>query len=166
MLASAAERYALIWSRSHLLTSLLVCCLGLVGCEKTTTPEEASTDPCGDFELDVKKVWNDDVRVELGAKILEHGGDAEIEVRRAKVRSVETTMDAFSRDWVMLKRSACLDHFKRDMLTKEQYQSRSQCFDSLLTRQRTLVQAMMGDPSLGADALEEINRETTRCASL
>ncbi|HLT39073.1 MAG TPA: hypothetical protein VK034_22470, partial [Enhygromyxa sp.] len=71
-------------------------------------------------------------------------GELEIEKRSGVVNK----MDRISEDWVMMRTSVCKDHFVRQLISKEQYAARVQCFDDRLERQRTLATALAG---AGAD---------------
>jgi len=114
----------------------LLLLLSLTGCPKsgaTATP----TDPCADFEVEVEKHWSASIR----AQVMNKGGELEFEQRSG----VANKMDRISEDWVMMRTSVCKDHFVRQLITKEQYAARVQCFDDRLERQRTLATALTGD---------------------
>lgn len=114
----------------------LLLLLSLTGCPKsgaTATP----ADPCADFEVEVEKHWSASIR----AQVMNKGGELEFEQRSG----VANKMDRISEDWVMMRTSVCKDHFVRQLITKEQYAARVQCFDDRLERQRTLATALTGD---------------------
>lgn len=121
-------------------------------------PQSQAADPCADVELDVEKVWGASIRAEFLGK----GGEIAGETRQA----VATKLDALSRDWVMLRRSVCLDHFKRQVISKDQYASRAACLDQTLQRQRSLIAALDagGEPQPDAQ-LESISDEIGRCGT-
>jgi hypothetical protein len=117
-----------------------------------------SGDPCADVELDVEKVWGASVRAEFLGK----GGAIAGETRQ----SVATKLDALSRDWVMLRRSVCLDYFKRQVISKQQYSTRAACLDQNLQRQRSLIASLDagGDVQLDS-ALRNASDEIGRCGN-
>lgn len=135
--------------------------LSLAACPKsgsgTTRPAQ---DPCADFEVEVERFWSASVRAEA----MNRGGELEIERRSGVVNK----MDRISEDWVMMRTSVCKDHFVRDLISKEQYAARVQCFDDRLERQRTLATALAG---AGADlvsiegALDELIAAPKSCDS-
>lgn len=145
--------------RRRLAALLLVSLSACVGSGSTSKPP-ASQDPCADFEVEVEKFWSASVR----AKAMNHGGEIEIEKRSGVVNK----MDRISEDWVMMRTSVCKDHFVRELITKEQYAARVQCFDDRLERQRTLATALTG---AGADlatiegSLDELIAAPKSCES-
>lgn len=114
----------------------LLVLLSLAACPKSGT-SSSPADPCADFEVEVEKYWSASVR----AEVMHKGGELEIEQRAG----VANKMDRISEDWVMMRTSVCKDHFVRQLITKEQYAARVQCFDDRLERQRTLATALAGD---------------------
>jgi len=129
-----------------------------------TSRSRAPADPCGDFTLDVKKVWSQSTRVSVEGKLLERwGGEGQLEVARQRASAVITEMDRFGRSWVMMREAVCNDHFKRGLLDKDDYRVRVQCLDAALQRQNTLVQAMTGGGELASDALTGLDRELQQC---
>lgn len=93
-----------------------------------------SKDPCADVELDVERVWSAEIRAEVLGKGGKIGG--------ATRELVATKMDDLARDWAMVRRAVCRDHFERDVITKEQYVARTECLDAILGEQRTLVASL------------------------
>ena len=119
-------------------------------------PAKSDSDPCADVELDVEKVWGASIRAEFLGK----GGAIAGETRQA----VATKLDALSRDWVMLRRSVCLDYFKREVISKQQYSSRAACLDQNLQRQRTLIAALDAGSEAQPDSqLKAVSDEIGRC---
>src|SRR5690349_19664395 len=98
----------------------LVAVLGALGlgCGSAQTAPE-SADPCADVQLDVERVWSAEIR----ASFLSQGGSIGGEHREA----IATRMDDISRDWAMLRRSVCLDYFRRHLITREEYAKRADC---------------------------------------
>lgn len=137
---------------------LVVCCLA--GCGGSSAPAEskADSDPCADVELDVEKVWSAGIRAEFLGK----GGEIAGETRQA----VATKLDALSRDWVMLRRSVCLDHFKRQVISQAAYASRAACLDQNLQRQRSLIAALDGGSTADPGAqLQSLSDEVGKCGT-
>jgi hypothetical protein len=91
-------------------------------------------DPCADVELDVERVWSAEIRAEVLGKGGTVGGSSR--------EVVATKMDDLARDWVMVRRAVCRDHFERAVITKEQYVARTECLDAILAEQRTLVASL------------------------
>jgi hypothetical protein len=144
-------------SCSALLFGLFVAC---------ATRPGAAADRCADFELDVKRVWSQETKVRVEAKLLERwSGEGELEVARARAEEVGTRMDRFAQSWVMMRQAVCNDHFKRGLLSAEDYRARVKCLDGALQRQNTLVQAMSGGEELAADALAGLDQELQRCGA-
>jgi hypothetical protein len=138
----------------------LVLVLG--GCGGSSqAPAEAgkpASDPCADVELDVEKIWSASIRAEFLGK----GGAIAGETRQA----VATKLDALSRDWVMLRRSVCLDHFKRQVITQQQYASRAACLDQNLQRQRSLIAALDAGGQVELDSeLKSVSDEIGQCGT-
>lgn len=135
----------------------------VVACARSSEPGN-SPDRCADFELDVRRVWSNETRVKVEAKLLERwGGEGTIEVGRQRVQEVTTHMDRFARSWVMMRQAVCNDHFKRGLVDAEEYRVRVGCFDAALQRQNTLVQAMSASGELAAEAFDELDRELQQC---
>ncbi|HEU5076186.1 MAG TPA: hypothetical protein VFU02_18465 [Polyangiaceae bacterium] len=146
--------------------TLCLLCAPLAACGGSSTPgaNSAVADPCTDVDLDVKKVWSEETKVDLRAELMgQWGGELGTEVARQRAQSVETQMDDIARDWVMLRQSACLDHFKRGLGTDAEYQARVACFDSVLQHQRSALGALARDADAGVAALDDLNRELVTC---
>jgi len=114
--------------------------MAMLACDKSGATTSTPADPCADFEVQGEKYWSAAIR----AEVMNHGGELEIEKRSGVVNK----MDRISEDWVMMRTSVCKDHFVRQLISKEQYAARVQCFDDRLERQRTLATALAG---AGAD---------------
>lgn len=138
----------------------LLLLASLSACDKSGSTTSTPADPCADFEIEVEKYWSASVR----AEVMNKGGELELEKRSGVVNK----MDRISEDWVMMRTSVCKDHFVRQLITKEQYAARVQCFDDRLERQRTLATALSG---AGADlaaiegALDELISAPKSCES-
>ena len=143
----------LAWRAPPLLGALaLVAC----ACGASQHPG-GEPDPCTDVELDVERIWSADVRAEFMGK----GGSIGGQTRQV----IATRLDDLSRDWAMLRRSVCLDHFKRHVIAKERYVARAECLDETLAHQRTLI-SVLHEGSERVDAyarLEELSREVGAC---
>lgn len=131
----------------------------LASCASAPSAQQGQpADPCADVDLDVEKVWGASIRAEFLGK----GGEIAGETRQA----VATKLDALSRDWVMLRRSVCLDHFKRQVISKDQYASRAACLDQTLQRQRTLIAALDAGSEAQPDMqLKSLSDEIGRCGT-
>ena len=116
-------------------------------------------DPCADFEVEVEHWWSASIR----AQALGNGGELELEKRRGVV----TKLDRISEDWVMMRTSACKDHYVRGLIDKQDYAARVRCFDDRLERQRTLATALTGSGSLAEveGALDLLLAEPASCVS-
>ena len=133
--------------------------LSLAACPKSGT-SASPADPCADFEVEVEVYWSASVR----AEVMNKGGELELEQRAG----VANKMDRISEDWVMMRTSVCKDHFVRQLITKEQYAARVQCFDDRLERQRTLATALTGeaaDLSAIEGAIDELIAAPKSCES-
>lgn len=121
----------------HALTmALVVMTLACAGSNKG-----AGADLCADFEVEVERYWSASIR----ARVLEHGGELEVERRSGVVNK----MDRISEDWVMMRTSTCRDHFVRGLINEQDYAARVRCFDDHLERQRALATALAGGGKLG-----------------
>lgn len=147
--------------------AILVLACGLNACGGAEAPaaEHPETgDQCSDFELDVERVWSEQARVRVEAGVMNHWqGKLDTEVAEQRAHTLTTKMDDLARDWVMLRRSVCLDHFKRGLGTSEEYQAKAGCFDRLLARQRAVVAELQRDPDAGSSAMDGLNQELDRC---
>ncbi|MFO7565695.1 MAG: hypothetical protein R6X02_23835 [Enhygromyxa sp.] len=145
-----------VFAGLFVLTSLSACDKSGAG---TSSP--VGQDPCADFEVEVERFWSASIR----AEVMNKGAELELEKRSGVVNK----MDRISEDWVMMRTSVCKDHFVRELITKEQYAARVQCFDDRLERQRTLATALTG---AGADlaaiegALDELIAAPQSCDGL
>ncbi len=108
--------------------------------------------PCGDFQLDVDRVWSASVK----AEVLGKGGTLEASKREA----ITTKLDQLSDDWVRLRTSTCRDHFDRKLLTGDEYKKRVHCFDDRLDQQRRLVALTRANDAVAAEALAAKLAET------
>lgn len=91
----------------------------------------AGSDACNDVDLEVEKVWSASIK----AQVLGYQGGGSLEERQ----KIANKMDAISEDWVRLRRSVCLDHLKRKVISAEEYRAQVKCFDDRLDQQRKLV---------------------------
>ena len=139
----------------------LGACGGRGGPDSETGP---SQDPCSDFDLDVRKVWSEQTKVEVRASIMDQwSAELGADVAAQQAQSVETSMDRIASDWVMLRRSACLDHFKRGIGSDGEYQAKVGCFDRVLQRQRTALGELGEGSAAGLAAIEGLNQELASC---
>jgi hypothetical protein len=116
-------------------------------------------DPCKDFDLDVQKVWNAEIKLKVDLAVKEIGGEAGV----SEAEKVTTKMDTLTRDWVMLKESACQDHFKRQLITAEEYKQKAACFDAFLQQQRAVITALEGGDGAAIDKILEAQGELDPC---
>ena len=127
-----------------------------LSCGGSKEPAKSDQDPCADIELDAEHVWSADIRAEFMGKGAAIGGETR--------DSVATKLDNLSRDWVMLRRSVCLDHFKRRVISEPQYATRAACLDKSLQRQRSLIASLDSGASVDSKAeLQSISDEIDRC---
>jgi hypothetical protein len=136
---------------------LLALVLFSVGCG-AGQPGDAET-ACRDFDLDVKKVWNAEVKLKVDAAVKNVSG----ELGASRSEAVATQMDSVTRDWVMLKESACLDHFKRGILSAEEYKAKVDCFDAFLRRQREMLTALNAGDASVVDRLLADSGDLVKC---
>jgi len=115
--------------------------LGLLvaGCagSSDSAKDPSGADACNDVDLQVEKVWSAGIR----AQVLGYQGGGSVEERKQVVNK----MDAISEDWTRLRRSVCLDHFKRKVISAEKYSTQVKCFDDRLDQQRKLVTLLKGE---------------------
>jgi hypothetical protein len=134
---------------------LLIVLFALPACANHNTV--APSDPCADFEVEVERTWS----ASLKAKVMQHGGEIEVEQRQAVVNK----MDRISEDWVRTRTSVCKDHFVRGLISKDEYAARVRCFDDRLAKQRTLAETLAGGGALGEveGALDELLAQPASC---
>ena len=138
---------------------VLVAAMALPTACAGSSKQSKSDDVCGDFEVQVERYWSASIR----AQALDHGGAIEVERRTGVVND----MDRISEDWVMMRTSACRDHFVRGLIDQAEYAARVRCFDDRLERQRTLATALAGDAELDAieAALGELLAQPASCTT-
>ena len=142
-----------------ILTIIVILTLAIWALACGASQHRDGDDPCGDFDLDVKKVWNAEIKLKVDIAIKQFGGEAGI----GESEEIATQMDNITRDWVMLRESACRDHFKRQLITAEEYKAKVTCFDSFLQNVRMLVEALAGGDSPAVDKLLASSTELARC---
>jgi hypothetical protein len=116
-------------------------------------------DPCKDFELDVKKVWNAEIKLKVDIAIKQFGGEG----GAGRSEEVATQMDNVTRDWVMLRESACRDHFKRQLITAKEYKAKVSCFDAFLQSLRTLITTIEGGDAAAVQEAQSASTELDQC---
>lgn len=121
--------------------------------------------PCDDFELDVQKFWNDETRIRLVASLENSwSGQADLQVAKKLSQTVATNLDQITSDWVMLRRSTCLDYTQRRTMDKDTYIHRVQCLDDVLVLQRTLATSLTGNTHDEIKRLlENVWKQLARC---
>jgi len=130
--------------------------LAFAACGGTQDPPGASDDPCADVDLDVQRVWSAEIR----AEVMGYGGA----IGGMNREEVATRMDDVSRDWAMLRRSSCRDHFVRHLITAEDLAAKNRCLDGTLQKQRTLVEALRTPtPNVGAEQITSLSVELDGC---
>jgi tetratricopeptide (TPR) repeat protein len=139
--------------------------LALVGaaCGTGRPPAAPPRTPCDDFELDVERVWNDESRRDIRAGF----GNIGASYTSRAAEAVITKLDAVSRDWVMLKKNACVDTVVRKVMPRETYVALAACYDSALARQRMVISVLgNADRNVAAKSLDlavEASRALESC---
>jgi hypothetical protein len=137
-------------------------CTAACGSPQSSTAEPAS-DPCYDADIAAKRVWNEETRVHVKAQVMEWGGELGVDVATQKAEEITNSMDRLADDWARMRKAVCNDHFKRATITKEEYQSRADCLDELLTRQRNFLSSL-SSPQVDVGAqLAQINGALEEC---
>ncbi|MCC6157887.1 MAG: hypothetical protein IT350_07520 [Deltaproteobacteria bacterium] len=113
----------------------------------TTTKSVPRDARCGDFDLDVKKVWNAEIRASVQYAFVKYGG----EIGGQSENEIVTQMDNLTRDWVMMREAACRDHFDRKVISSDTYTRRTACLDRHLAVSRSAIATLQaGSPDAGA----------------
>jgi hypothetical protein len=147
-------------ARIALLTALSGCGATSKAAPQTTT---ADADPCADAESSTKRFWNESIKLQVEAQILEWKGTLGGQVARQKASEVTSSMDRITDDWARMRRSVCRDYTIRQSLGAGAYQRRVDCLDRLLSRQRTFVESL-AQPSPDVSAqLASLNDELDAC---
>jgi hypothetical protein len=147
--------------RAAFLSLLLGVLPGCGGGQKT--PDADAADPCFDADIAAKRVWNDETRVDVKAKVMQWSGELGADVAQQKVEEVTNSMDRLTDDWARMRKAVCGDHFKRKTLDAAGYQKRVDCLDRLLSRQRTFL-GSLSSPNAQLDAqLTGLNEELSTC---
>jgi hypothetical protein len=147
----------LSYSRWRLGAAWVLLIFGFLGTGCGSSQHGSSGDPCADVELDVERVWSADIRAEFLGK----GGSVGGQTREV----IATRLDDLSRDWVMERRSVCLDRYQRNAISQDAYVARTSCLDDRLAHQRTLVSTLTAGKE-GVDASAELaalSQETEQC---
>jgi hypothetical protein len=115
-----------------------VLCPLIAACAAPVTPPRSAPDlgPCDDFELDARRVWNDELASAVGASFSKWGAS----FAQKTAEQVVTRMDGFTRDWINMSKRACVDTVVRKVMQKDTYVALSACYDTALTRQRAFVE--------------------------
>lgn len=144
----------------------LVFAMCIVGCGSPPEPSSTAqaTDECSDFELDVQEVWSEESNTKVEADLMgQWQGQLGVDTAETRAREVVTKMDNIARDWVMLRRSVCLDHFKRGIGSASDYQARASCLDRILSRQRLVLTQLEHDADAGVAAMAGLESELQQC---
>src|SRR5687767_7628600 len=127
--------------------------------------QRAERGVCDDFELDVERVWNASAKGDIRSGL----GSLQASYTQHTAEVVITKLDAVARDWVMLKRNACLDTVVRKVMPRETYVALGACYDAALSRQRMLVSVLgKADGEVAAKSLElveETSQSLTACGN-
>ena len=138
---------------------ILFCLLTFLYVACGSAQSGGGDDKCKDFDLDVKKVWNAEIKLKVDIAIKQFGGEAGI----GESEEVTTQMDNVTRDWVMLRESACRDHFKRQLITAEEYKAKVSCFDAFLQTLRTMLTAIESGDSTAMEQALTASTELEQC---
>ena len=136
---------------------ICVCAFLWVACGSAQSG--GGDDKCKDFDLDVKKIWNAEIKLKMDIAIKQFGGEAGI----GESFDVATRMDSVTRDWVMLRESACRDHFMRGLITAEEYKAKVTCFDAFLQTLRTTIAAIEGGDGAAVEQALTASTELEQC---
>lgn len=130
-------------------------------------PEQpaASQDPCADADVAIKKVWSSETKVEVRAQVMSWGGEVGTEVAEQKAFQIDSSMDSLSEDWVRMRTAVCNDRFKRHTISDAEYQSRADCLDELLTRQRSFLNSLSSPHADLTGQLTAMNDALQSCRS-
>jgi hypothetical protein len=140
---------------TRLLLGLLSIYLFIFACAS----QQSRSDPCQDFSLDVKRIWNVGIKARLESSIVKFGG--ELAVNQAK--EVITKMDNITRDWVMIRQSVCRDYFFRKVITSDEYKKRVSCLDANLQNQRNFILAIQSGNMKIIDKISTLSLEVMQC---
>ena len=134
----------------------------LASCKKNST-QPSPPDKCADNTIAVTKKEREEVRAIIKAKVLKWEAEAGGEVVRAKELEITNSMDRVLDDWARMRQAVCYDHFKREMITAEEYQTRVDCLNAILAQQRTFLQSLESPQADASAQLAEINNSITDC---
>ena len=148
----------------QLVRLLAVSLLG-VGCAHASSQRAGGADAaCDDFQTDVEHVWNEQTKVNVRASLMDRwSGELGVDVARQQSESVASKMDRVAQDWVMLRRAACMDHFKRGVGSAEAYQARARCFDDVLQTQRNVLIGLQNGSVASVSDVSALDGVLDRC---
>lgn len=139
----------------------------LPGCASTpnsaAAPRAETSDPCYDADIAAKRVWNEETRITINARVLQWGGELGVDVAQQRAQDITNSMDRLTDDWARMRKAVRRDHFVRETLSKDEYQRRADCLDRLLARQRTFLDSLTTPNSDITAQLQNINRELVTC---
>lgn len=142
----------------------IVLSVGLLGCPvRSGTSEPTADDKCSDTDLAIKQVWNEETRVNIKGKVLKWGGQIGIEVAKATAEETINKMDRLVDDWARMRKATCRDHFVRNTIDESGYQSRVDCLNKILIRQRNLLNTLDAVQVNVAEQLAAIGDELNSC---
>jgi hypothetical protein len=141
----------------------LALVLASCGSRQPAAAAPDSTDPCFDADIAAKRVWNDETRVQINARIMSWGGQLGTDVAHEHAEQISSSMDRLTDDWARMRRAVCKDHFTRQTLTKAEYQQRADCLDRLLARQRTFLESLSSPLVDASTQLASMSEELDTC---
>ncbi|MBN2343966.1 MAG: hypothetical protein JXX29_06935 [Deltaproteobacteria bacterium] len=135
-----------------MMQNIIIFLLSLTVFSCGPTQRGTKSDVCDQFEVDIKKVWNAEVKLQVkaAAKTM-FGGEAGVQ----KSEEIATKMDLVTQDWVLLSKKACINHVQLEITTKEEYRKKTECLDKYLMLQRTLLLAIQNNQQAEVDSILE-----------
>ena len=134
--------------------------LGLAGCVSAAPPYSRATQrgTCGDFELDVHKVWSSSQKQQVHLGIISLGS----EVFQETALHIETKMDELTRSWVMTQESICKDAVVRGAMPLETYNRMSVCLLTAFISARTLIASLSASSAPSVKAVMNAKEVLTK----
>jgi hypothetical protein len=123
----------------------------------------SNPDPCHDSDLAGKRVWNDETRLSVRARVGLWSGEVGGEVVERTTLEITSAMDRIADDWARMRRSVCRDYLVRRTLDGAEYQTRVDCLDRTLVKERAFLAALEHPQVNVSTSLHGIESEMERC---